>query len=394
MIRQRPRLAPNLVPTFAAAAASLALACATAAPAPTTEPPPPAAAAAEPLPVSDGDRGMAALSFIAYTGEKVVGADDEVARELAPCFAAELARQPLAAGWELVWGPAVFRFEHAQYSDNLMYVVRGRDQPSRLAVVVRGTNGPAVLDWLVEDFSVFRLEPWPYGDPPAALRPQISAGTRKGLEILQGMVPPEGVPGAGQGLQAFLGATVAGESHATYAVSVTGHSLGGALAPALALWLADTAGSWDPQGRASLDVVSFAGPTGGDADYAAYYDLRLGGATRRVHNPLDVVPHAWDVEEMRVAATLFEPLIALPHDERIAFDLLIDAVERKDFQHELAAAPPLAYRQLEPSLTAFGAQVGWQHHCGYLCGLGIRDTLLPVSDDCSKPAADPCPVCP
>lgn len=357
-----------------------------------TRSPEPGAGPAEAAP--SVDQRMLALSFIAYTGEAIEGSDPEVSKQLAPCFVAELARQPLASDWELIWGPVVYRFDVALYNDNLVYVVRRRDAPSTLAVVLRGTNGPAALDWLVEDFSVFELRDWPYGSPPSDLRPKISEGTHIGLDILQKMVPPEGVPGAGQGIAAFLAGEVGGGSAASYTVRVTGHSLGGALAPAFALWLADTADDWDPKGKAKLEVWAYAGPTAGDEDYVTYYDQRLGASSHRVHNKLGVVPRCWNAGEMAKIPDLYLPVAKLDDLEKVALDALIDATKDKHFENVLPDAPPFAYQAVNPSESDYLKQVGWQHHCGYLCGVGIRDSFLPVSDDCKTPPEDPCPVCP
>lgn len=340
------------------------------------------------------DQQMAALSFIAYTGEAITGPDPQVSKQLAPCFVDELKRQPLVSDWELVWGPVVYRFDVALYNDNLLYAVRRRDDPSTLAVVVRGTNGPAALDWLVEDFSVFKLRSWPYGSPPSSLEPKISEGTHIGLDILQKLVPSEGEPGAGKGMRDFLAGIVGDPAHDRYTVYVTGHSLGGALSPPLALWLADTAGDWDPKGKASLEIWAYAGPTPGDGDFSTYYDQRLGGSTHRVHNALGVPPRAWNAGEMARIPDLYLPVASLDDVEKLALKALIVATEDKDFQHVAPDAPPMSYQAVNPSLSDFFEQVGWQHHCGYLCGVGIRDTFLPVSSDCKTKPKDPCPVCP
>ncbi len=136
----------------------------------TTETAPPA-----PEPAAAADEGtrqeMAALAFIAYLGERVTGSDEEVERRLAPCLVEELAKQPVTQDrWELAWGPAVHRFALAELDDNFLFVVRDRAHPARLAVVTRGTNAKAVLDWIVEDFEVFRQVSWRYGAAPRGSR--------------------------------------------------------------------------------------------------------------------------------------------------------------------------------------------------------------------------------
>jgi len=392
--------APRAHALFAAVLAAgllLATACAPR-PAPTPTPAP-APAPAPPLPpaapaIDQTDREMLALSFVAYTGERITGPDAEVSQRLVPCFVDELAKQPLAKDWELVWGPVVYRFEFALFNDNLLYAVRGRDDPTTLAVSVRGTNAPALFDWLIEDLSVFKLHRWPYGQPPPGLEPKIAEGTRKGLEILQRLVPPEGVPGDGQGIAAFLAGQVAANAPSRTTIHVTGHSLGGALSPVLALWLADTRGDWDPEGRADLHVTPFAGPTPGDADFATYYDQRLGTSTTRFHDAIDVATMVWDVAGLRELPGLYLPVAELDDLEKGALDLLIDALEHKHYEQIVADQPPLAYREVDPALTSFPGQAGWQHHCGYVCGLGVQETLLPVSEDCKTTPPSSCPACP
>ncbi len=365
----------------------LAAACAPA-PAPPRPPGPPPAPA-----ITDLDREMLALAFIAYTGERIAGPDQEVSRQLAPCFVAELARQPLVEEWELVWGPVVYRFEHTLFNDNLLYAVRRRGDPATLAVSTRGTNSRAVFDWLVEDLEVFELRDWPFGDP-ADLDPKIARGTMKGLEILQGLVPPEGVPGAGQGIAAFLAGQVAVNAPRTTTIHVTGHSLGGALSPVLALWLADTTSDWDPEGRSTLQVTPFAGPTQGDADFAAYYDRRLGATTTRFHDAIDIATLVWNATAMAEIPTLYLPVAKPDEAEKLALDLLIDGVKHKDYQQIDADQPPLGYRVVNPEKTSLSAQADWQHHCGYVCGLGVQDTLLPVSPDCRSEGENLCLSCP
>lgn len=387
------------VPLVALLAAVLAVGCA----APQPAPAPPSTDAADgaapadappATPVEPIDQQMLALSLISYAGEGIIGPDKMDSEELAPCFVAELAKQPLVSDWELVWGPVVYRFEFALYNDNLLYAVRRRDDPKTLAVAVRGTNGPALFDWLIEDFTVFDLHEWQYGSPPPDLDPKIAHGTRKGLEILQGLVPPKGVPGAGQGIAAFLAGQVAANGDAGTTIHVTGHSLGGALSPVLALWLDDTRADWDPEGHVTLRVVPFAGPTSGNADFATYYDQRLGGATTRYHNPLDVAPLVWNAAEMREIPNLYQPLAHFDEALKITLDLLVAAVEDKHYEQIDADEPPLAYRELNPANPKFLDQADWQHHCGYVCGLGIQGDFVPVSNDCQATPANPCPECP
>jgi hypothetical protein len=331
-------------------------------------------------------REMAKLAFLSYVGDALEGSDDEVEGKLVGCMNTALAAQ--APAWELAWGPAVYHFFSTGLDDNMMYVARERAKPSHLAVVVRGTNPTAFLDWLVEDFDVLDQVSWSTGNPTG--QPKVSKGTSEGLHILQGMTP-EGAPQ--QTLEDFL-ATEA-STYPGLRIDVTGHSLGGALAPTLALWLSDTQGGWDPAGQAEISVYPLAGPTAGNADFAAYYDQRLGSSTVRLWNPFDIVPLAWNHESMGKLADLYEPLTRAEPIERGAIDGLRSLTRDKGYTQINAAQQSLSggvqghICALEEKVS-WAAEAGWQHHWGYQCVLGIR--VDPSADpECPSKTKTPCP---
>jgi triacylglycerol lipase len=335
---------------------------------------------------------MAALAFIAYLGEQLKGSDDEVERQLAPCMESELAKQPLTRSrWSLAWGPAVYKFAFADLDDNMMYVVRDVNDPAHLAVVVRGTNAKAILDWIVEDFEVAGQVPWPYGNAPGQAK--ISKGTSDALKILQAMAPAGG-PAPNQTLTRFLAAQA--QTHPRLLVDVAGHSLGGLLSATLTLWLADTRSEWDPAGKATLAAHALAGPTAGNAAFAAYSDSRIGGITDRMHNPFDVAPLAWNYETMGTIASLYGEVAPPDELERGLLDVVRDLVKHKGYSQIKPAEPALS-GALNTQATEFAAQGAWQHTCGYHCALGLTgSTFLPVTLNCqtgSEPPP-PCPVCP
>jgi Lipase (class 3) len=104
-----------------------------------------------------------------------------------------------------------------------------------------------------------------------------------------GWPPPR--HGAGATLVDFLRTEA---KNAALEVVVTGHSKGGALAPALALWLAETRAHWDPTARARIGCYAFAGPTPGNGAFGRRVGAKLDGPSRRVVNTNDIVTHAWD----------------------------------------------------------------------------------------------------
>ncbi len=94
-------------------------------------------------------------------------------------------------------------------------------------------------------------------------------------------------------------------------LTVTGHSKGGALAPALALWLKETrtphgaTPGWDAAGAATIRCVTFAGPTPGNTAFADRISGAFKGTHHRVVNTNDVVTHAWQVEQLGEVPALF-----------------------------------------------------------------------------------------
>ena len=93
-------------------------------------------------------------------------------------------------------------------------------------------------------------------------------------------------------------------------ICVTGHSLGGTLSVALGLALTDLQGdTWDKNNQAVVSVISSAGATAGDADFAQYYDQRLGTRTNRIWNKIDMVPHAWQSDMLLNIPNLYYPHI-------------------------------------------------------------------------------------
>src|SRR5262249_21292014 len=161
-------------------------------------------------------------------------------------------------------------------------------------------------DWLVEGFLVSgdRQVPWLTGQP-FSLERKISLGTFIGLRALQTLKPGPTLPGAGATVRDFLATQVG----APIEINLGGHSLGGALSPTLALWLAARRSDWDPAGHASLSVLPSAGPTAGNQEFADYSDGKIGPRVTRLHNPFDIAPDAWAVADLQAIPTLYAPEI-------------------------------------------------------------------------------------
>jgi hypothetical protein len=222
----------------------------------------------------------------------------------------------------------------------------------------------------------------------SALHAALEAGGerphRELLRLMEGSLRLRTRLAAGSTLAEFLRSAL-GRAEAPVEVWVTGHSKGGALAPALALALAQNQGpgaapgwAWDPGRRATVRCWAFAGPTPGDRAFAGLTDRVLGARCRRIANRLDVVPHAWAVRPgpaaeglyLDDAAHLYGPEVdRLPGLERLA-QLLAADVRALDYAHTTANVVVLDGR-VDPNRPGFGEQLAYQHMEAYLEQLGL-----------------------
>ena len=199
--------------------------------------------------------------------------------------------------WRVVWGPVAVGPAGGTYN-NLMYVAAA---PKQLVVAVAATNFSSLFDWTAEDLSVGTMLPWTYG-PAGAAPAWISKATATGLSALLAMTDP-----AGGKLLAFLQAYIKANPGLT--LSFAGHSLAGALVPALTLALLGQNGG--PFAGTTLQTLPSAGATPGDAGFAALY--RAAVAQEYVPYPMwgprwfnadivnfyDIVPTAWNALNLR-----------------------------------------------------------------------------------------------
>ena len=254
------------------------------------------------------------------------GSQATLAADLAAAIANLTASDPDMGTWTTVWGPVVYEssvdiFHHTVYSgveDNAVFVVKGSDSGGNpvYVVAIAGTNPKSIItDVTTEDFDM-TLAAWPYGVPASlGLSPNITQGTLDGVGYLLGLQDPT----TNDSLAAYL----QGVQGTTATVIVTGHSLGGALSPALALALFGDPGNTasggaglDPATWGAVYVYPIAGAAVGDQDYATFYDTTFPQATDTqketwnllVWNSLDVVPHAWN--QMSAVPTLYPDLDA------------------------------------------------------------------------------------
>jgi hypothetical protein len=162
--------------------------------------------------------------------------------------------------WQAVW------LGLTQDRANLAYIASGPSQ--QLAVCLRGTQG-FLID-IMQDAAVSRVLPF--------------MGTSGG-NISQGAMDAFTEILMGTSLLSALDALITSSTMPPL-ITVTGHSLGGALATTLGVFLADTY----PQ--STWQVTTFAAPTAGDAGFASAFYQRFPKAMC-VANQYDIVPNAW-----------------------------------------------------------------------------------------------------
>ena len=349
---------------------------------------------------------------------------------------------PVKDQWTLVWGPVTSRSGPDAFDSAAMYVVQSRREPTRYVVAIRGTNPISASDWLFGDFWVSTTVPWPYargdGDaaisastalglsklqtmrsPRVALDPAVAArrpaAARNALEdqidriasawerfaqaptawaqdhlnrLRSAVTLPwmdlrfRSAPAAPDETGLDLLSLLAAEARAAAGpldVVVTGHSKGGALASALALWLKELLGSadtgrWDGGRGARVACHAFASPTPGNAGFADRIDAMLGPDHHHLRNSKDVVPHAWQADELEEIPELYAP-------RRTALRALIPVIAVR--------VAPLGYRHARAGLAtfaggldrrrAFEAEFVHQHLEAYLAELRLLDQQVTAS---------------
>jgi triacylglycerol lipase len=179
--------------------------------------------------------------------------------------------------WSVAWGPVQDDY------GNLAYVAVSASTGA-YALVIRGSlttfTWAAVENWYYDLDVLFQVS-WPYF--PNAPASKVSSGTyRQAFHLATASYVAET-------LAWFLTNAVP----RTARLYVTGHSLGGNLATALASWISAQRNPDPSQPDPNTHVYTFAAPSPGNTVFAAAYNQRFPNSWRYC-NLLDVVPNAWD----------------------------------------------------------------------------------------------------
>ena len=343
---------------------------------------------------------MLALCYISYYGYSLTGDDSKNAQRIAKLIdEALLEWKPVKDQWQRVWGPAVFALPGTKFDDSLVYVVQNTQHLHEYAVVVRGTNPVSIPNWVIWDFQAKDLKVWPFFEGDTAGKtdselPCLSESSYFGINIIQTLRPPinkvptdrserglarfnerhADVRAVNQSLLEFFN-EAQNNSAQPLNITTTGHSLGGALSPLVALWLKQEQHSQFT--KSTFTTVTFAGPTSGNSTFANYFNQQLPNAMTRVANDLDIVTLAWNEAQMKKMFSVYlweiPPLLPLP-PVWLMLEILKSRAKGKDYQHltdDSATFPGEFAHFAIPYIT----QALYQHVVSYPKLLDIEDDI-------------------
>ena len=203
--------------------------------------------------------------------------------------------------WSLEWGPA-WTLTDSNLAYGAAFTPTGASAPSLVAIVTRGTDVNVdplgIIVQVGQDLRVIDQLPLPWDTSSSAA---ISRGTVDAWRDATTMSSKGKL--FGKNLPDYL-STVIGT---VPQLVLCGHSLGGALTTALAVWLASQYGS--SLGSTSVQPVTFAAPAIGNqafmSSYQSTYSSNLGFA-----NSLDMIPNAW--ASLSNIPGLYSPNLTIP----------------------------------------------------------------------------------
>ncbi|MCC7596120.1 hypothetical protein IGS61_01390 [Janthinobacterium sp. FW305-129] len=301
----------------------------------------------------------------------------------------------LGTGWEIVWGPAVWRGAKSRVAENAAVVFYNPEvafedgtTAASYVVAIAATNFISGYDWIVEDFTVSSTVNWAQYDPampfavaaaPNSAMPLISKGTATGVRHIAALTPTDPAHGTSS-LADFIG-QLNGTASAGTRMIFTGHSLAGALAPTFALYLKEH-GALSRFER--VRVYPTAGASPGNTSFSrrfadAFPRQAAGGKAWQswnvlIHNQYDIVPHAWALGTLLQLPTLYgnsdaEGGVKLP--EQIYGVVLLALADSTASKTLYAALPGAVFSGAPPgpapaTAAAYLTMAGVQHVKTYI----------------------------
>lgn len=246
----------------------------------------------------------------------------------------------IGTDWQVVWGPAISNSIKKSttmavdsfVTDNTMYVAKGTDlstgKPIHV-VAIAGTNAVSRKGAIVEDLNIVTEKAWGVSGSG-----KISAGSEAGFKILNAMTDPV----TGKTLLEFLSML---NEDGPGEIAFTGHSLGGALSPLMALKFIELKKQMG-YNNLSVSIYPIAGPTPGNKDFAEYAAGQFGDGYHSVINSNDIVPHAWQKDMFAKIPSMYKNVppfnpggnkgFSLPLKEQLDYDALKLVIDFQTYQ--------------------------------------------------------------
>ncbi|GAW17567.1 hypothetical protein ANO14919_070250 [Xylariales sp. No.14919] len=345
------------------------------------------------------------LSMITGLASDVKDTEQNIQDRLEKCLQGTLPK--LACTWKLSWGPRVFKKvdDPEQQLDNAWYAAI--DHTKNICVVAIAGTASSSMEELIENFRVNEVVdfnawvggwstegiPEPTITPPADINPELpycARGTSIGVwNILSNVSTTT----AGQGMRIDEYLRTLGPE---YTIVVTGHSLGGALSPIVALGLkqANLLSGYE------VKALPSAGVSPGNDVLARRYAEAFpkdpsAGESYRVYNMdfynvYDFVPQAWSLTDAdRNLNNILGKILHIPEGDLLnTLQFLVAlAVGRSEAsgipytplqgQNFEGSPPPPDSIETEGEL---GDVLSWQHVGAYWDEIGITDFMQPVKD--------------
>ncbi|NHB95327.1 lipase family protein [Photorhabdus stackebrandtii] len=335
-----------------------------------------------------------ALSFIS-------GAGSIITEKSEPAIVSENIKESLekskvtANRFSIVWGPAVFRVNNGENSkdnkdDHVLFIVRNRRFPYDYRIVIRGSWSD--VNWQVENFAVHETVNWSLWDPniPEEFKDaKISYGTHLALDYIVNQAKSNNTPGYGKSLIDAIDKIALEKG--IHNITITGHSLGGALASTLGVYLKRL---YINKGKRNIriNVCAFASPIISNGTFASYIESVFNRISTtnykshflRIHNHKDIISLIWHLDGLEKIPTIYEPLIKI--DEKLInkFNKIVLIVKDKGYT-KLTPDLPFTAPILESS-PDLNNQVIFQHIKAYADKYGMN--LVEVNDGTQPPIDD------
>jgi hypothetical protein len=284
--------------------------------------------------------------------------------------------------WEVVWGPVVGSYGSDvknKQASNAMYVAK---QGNQYVVAVSATNPTSLYGWFVEDFKVNSIVPWSTVSPTthAGSYVYVSQGTSICVDHLLQMGWFENGDVIPTSLMEFLKATFSTSNEPAHLV-VSGHSLGGALSPTLALYIAEQQQTWNPAQTVVVSTMPTAGATPGNQAFSNYQNSVMGLRTLRFWNKLDPVPHGWQPDMVEMVPFLYYPYIK----PGVLFKAIAGLVLEQSLQGSAQVPQGGFYTPLQPQAPPLPGQVNLDYSGNLsasqvlqmLVDIGVEELLAP-----------------